>query len=48
MDVEITIEDPETYTRPWTVTLPLILVPDTELLEYMCNENNKYFEIIGQ
>ena len=48
MDVEITIEDPKTYTRPWIVTLPLIFVPDTELLEYMCNENNKYFEIIGQ
>jgi hypothetical protein len=28
------------------VTLPLALAPDTELLEYICNENNKYFEII--
>jgi len=28
------------------VVLPLILRPDTELLEYMCNENNKYFEIL--
>jgi hypothetical protein len=41
MDVEITIDDPKTYTRPWTVTLPLILVPDSELLEYICNENNR-------
>ena len=48
MDVEITIDDPKTYTRPWNVTLPLIFVPDTEILEYICNENNKYFENIGR
>jgi hypothetical protein len=46
MDIEITIEDPKAYTRPWTVTQPLVFQPDTELLEYICNENNKYFEII--
>jgi hypothetical protein len=46
MDVEITIDDPKAYTRPWTVTLPLVFVPDTEILEYICNENNKYFDII--
>ncbi len=46
MDIEITIDDKKAYTKPWTVTLPLILKPDTELLEYICNENNKYFDII--
>jgi hypothetical protein len=46
MDIEITIDDPKAYTRPWTVTLPLILLPDTELLEYICNENNKYFGLV--
>lgn len=48
MDVEITIDDPKAYTRPWSVTLPLVFVPDSEILEYICNENNKYFEIIGK
>jgi hypothetical protein len=46
MDILITIDDPGAYTKPWDVVLPLILRPDTELLEYMCNENNKYFDII--
>jgi hypothetical protein len=46
MEIEMTIDDPKAYTRPWTVTLPLTYQPDTELLEYICNENNKYFEII--
>ena len=46
MDLEVTIDDPKAYTKPWSVTQPLVLQPDTELLEYICNENNKYFEII--
>ena len=46
MDILITIDDPGAYTKPWDVVLPLILRPDTELLEYICNENNKYFEIL--
>jgi hypothetical protein len=40
MDIEITVDDPKTYTAPWTITLPLTYLADTELLEYMCNENN--------
>ena len=46
MDLEVTIDDPKAYTKPWSVTQQLVLQPDTELLEYICNENNKYFEII--
>jgi len=41
MDILITIDDPKAYTKPWNVTLPLKLMPDTDLLEYVCNENNK-------
>jgi hypothetical protein len=46
MDIEITIDDPKAYTKPWTVTQPLTYQPDDELLEYICNENNKYFEVV--
>jgi hypothetical protein len=46
MDVQITIDDPKAYTKPWTMTLPLLLQPDDELIEYICNENNRYFENI--
>jgi hypothetical protein len=41
MEVEITIDDPGAYTRPITSTQPLSLLPDTELLEYVCLENEK-------
>ena len=46
MDIDITFDDPGAYAKPWTVTLPLLYQSDTELLEYICNENNRYFEIV--
>ena len=40
LEVEITVDDPKAYTRPWTVTVPFILLPDTEIIENIC-ENEK-------
>jgi len=41
MDISITLEDPKAYSRPWTVKLEATLSADTELLEYVCNENER-------
>jgi len=41
LEIEITIDDPKAYTKPWTVKLHQLLVPDTDLLEYFCQENEK-------
>jgi hypothetical protein len=41
MEIEVTIDDPEAYTRPWKVNLTWRLEPDTELIESICEENNK-------
>jgi len=41
LEIQYTIRDPKVYTKPWTVTQHLHLTPDTELLEYICNENEK-------
>jgi len=38
--VDITIDDPKTYAKPWTVTQAFQLAADNELIEYICNENN--------
>ena len=40
MDVEVTIDGPKAYTKPWKVTLPLALQADTELIEDEC-ENER-------
>lgn len=41
MDVRLTVDDPKTYARPFTVTLKQRLVPDSDLLEAFCAENEK-------
>jgi len=41
LDLEVTIDDPKAYTRPWTVRQEAHLLPDAELLEFICNENNR-------
>ena len=35
------MDDPKAYTKPWTATIKLALALNTELLEYICNENEK-------
>ena len=41
IDLQMTIDDPKAYTRSWTIHTELVLEADTELLEYVCNENEK-------
>ena len=41
MDVEVTIDDPKMYTRPFTVKFAARLLPDTDTLESVCAENER-------
>ena len=41
LDLDVTFEDQGAYTKAWTVSVPLELFPDTELLEAVCKENEK-------
>lgn len=41
LEIDVTVDDPKAYSRPWTVTLTQILAPDTELLDYHCTDNEK-------
>src|SRR5262249_35171302 len=41
MDVEFTFDDPKYYTRPFGFKTTLTLQPDSDLLEYVCAENEK-------
>jgi hypothetical protein len=40
LEIQITVDDPKTFTRPFTYTLNQRLMPDTELIEFVCLENN--------
>jgi hypothetical protein len=39
--VQITVDDPKAYTKPWTVTLKERIVVDTELIDEICVENEQ-------
>lgn len=41
LEIEVTVDDPKAYTRPWTLTVNQHLAVDTDLLEYACLENEK-------
>ena len=41
LEIQITVDDPKAYTKPWTVTLQQRLMPDAELIEFVCQENNR-------
>jgi len=42
LQIDFTIEDPAAYTRPWTVRIDQRLLPDQELIEFICNENQQF------
>jgi hypothetical protein len=44
---EITIEDPVTLEKPWTVTYAYKRMPDYTLLEYVCEDNREYADENG-
>jgi hypothetical protein len=41
LEIEVTVDDPQAYTAPWTVILRHHIKLDTDLLEYVCLENEK-------
>ena len=49
LEFETTYDDPETFTKPWTVRQVADLAPGEEIWEYICNENNQDAEhMIGK
>lgn len=41
MDLEITFDDPVYYTRPFSINTRLTLLPDADVMEYVCTDNEK-------
>jgi hypothetical protein len=41
MDLQITVDDPKMYTKPFTFQVTQLLIPDSDILESLCNENEK-------
>jgi hypothetical protein len=41
LEIEVTVDDPGAYTRPFSYTIKSTLIPDEDLLEYFCADNEK-------
>jgi hypothetical protein len=41
LEIQVTVDDPKAYTKPWTVTLKQRIVVDTDLIDEVCLENEQ-------
>ena len=48
MDLQVTFDDPKAYTRPWTLSLEYELIPDGELIEYVCENERDTPHLVGK
>ncbi|HVQ16367.1 MAG TPA: hypothetical protein VMS40_22350 [Vicinamibacterales bacterium] len=49
LEIEFTVDDPKTYTRPFTVRVVQRIVPDgSELIEFICHENQMFLKLTGR
>jgi hypothetical protein len=49
LEIDLTVDDPKAYTKPWTIHLTQSLALNTELLDYICLENEKdASHLVGQ
>jgi len=49
MDVQVTIDDPKAYTKPWAMpVMRYTLLPDTDLLEFVCEKNIDPQHMVGK
>ena len=40
LEIEVKVDDPKSYTRPWTVKVTQRIAPDTELNEFICEDRD--------
>ena len=48
MEMQITFDDPKAYTKPWGATIPFTLLPDTELIESICENEKDHEHMVGK
>jgi len=41
LEIDVTIDDPKAYTKPFTVRVDQRIIVDTDMIEFICNENNR-------
>ena len=47
LEIQFTIDDPKAYRQPWSVTMTFDLLPDTELIEHICDNERDAADLVG-
>ena len=48
LDLQVTFDDPKAYTRSWTLPIEFDLIPDGQLIEYVCENERDAPHLIGR
>jgi hypothetical protein len=48
MQMQVTFDDPKAYTKPWSATIPFTLIPDSDLIESICENERDRQHMIGK
>jgi len=48
LEIEITIDDPQAYAKPWRATVPVHLLPDSDLIETYCENEKDAPHMVGK
>ncbi len=48
LEIDITVDDPKAYTKPWSIHVNQTFAADTDLLEYVCLENQDISHVVGK
>ena len=48
LEIQFTIDDSKAYARPWNVTMSFDLLPDTELIEHICENEKDAAHLVGK
>ncbi len=48
MEVQVTVDDPKAYIKPWTARIEWELIPDTDLLDWVCENEKDFLRLSGK
>ncbi|HEV2198874.1 MAG TPA: hypothetical protein VGR73_03565 [Bryobacteraceae bacterium] len=48
IDLQLTVDDPAAYTKPWSANVHWVYVPDVELIESICENEKDFQHMVGK
>jgi len=48
LELQVTFDDPKAYNKPWKLPMEFALIPDGELIEYVCENERDSTHLVGK